>query len=254
MVIVMNAQKINTEDMLIKAENVFVIRQDKEILKNINLEINHNDFITIIGPNGAGKSMLLKCLLGFFKPDNGNIVRSSDLNVSYVPQDFIADKSIPITAYDFIKLNKKVSSVEINKIASELSIEILLNKQITHLSGGELQKILIARSLIENPNLLILDEPTQNLDVSGQMNFYKLLDQIFIERKLSILMVSHDLHLVMSSTKKVICLSNHICCSGEPLAITKDPEFISLFGHDFANRMSVYKHDYAHQHNGDSHD
>ena len=107
MVIVMNAQKINTEDMLIKAENVFVIRQDKEILKNINLEINHHDFITIIGPNGAGKSMLLKCLLGFFKPDNGNIVRSSDLKVSYVPQNFIADRSIPITAYDFIKLNKK---------------------------------------------------------------------------------------------------------------------------------------------------
>ena len=112
MVIVMNAQKINTEDMLIKAENVFVIRQDKEILKNINLEINHNDFITIIGPKGAEKSMLLKCLLGFFKPDNGNIVRSSDLNVSYVPQDFIADRSIPITAYDFIKLNKIVGSVE----------------------------------------------------------------------------------------------------------------------------------------------
>ena len=120
------------------------------------------------------------------------------------------------------------------------------------MSGGEIQKILIARSLIENPNLLILDEPTQNLDVTAQLNFYKLLNQIFTNRNISILMVSHDLHMVMSSTKKVICLSNHICCSGEPSAITKDPEFISLFGHDFAEMMSVYRHDYTHAHEGDS--
>ena len=113
--------------------------------------------------------------------------------------------------------------------------------------------ILIVRSLIENPNLLVLDEPTQNLDVSSQLNFYRFLDKIYKEKDISILMVSHDLHMVMSSTNKVVCLSNHICCSGEPLAITKDPEFISLFGHDFANMMSVYKHDHDHQHDGDFH-
>ena len=145
------------------------------------------------------------------------------------------------------------TSLECKKISNEFNIEALLGMQISHLSGGELQKVLIARSLIENPNLLILDEPTQNLDVSGQLSFYKFLDQIFNDRKLSILMVSHDLHMVMSSTKKVICLSNHICCSGEPLAITKDPEFISLFGEDFAEMMSVYKHDFDHKHEGHSH-
>ena len=240
--------------MLLKSQNISVVREKKEILKNINLEIDYNDFVTIIGPNGAGKSMLLKCLLGFFKPDNGLIVSSPDLKVSYVPQDFMAEKSIPITAFDFIKLNKNVGKNEIDKISSEFNVESLLNKQISHLSGGELQKILIVRSLIQNPNLLVLDEPTQNLDVSAQLNFYRFLNQIFTERDISILMVSHDLHMVMSSTKKVVCLSNHICCSGEPLAITKDPEFISLFGHDFANMMSVYKHDYTHQHNGDPND
>ena len=239
--------------MFFRAENIFVIRDKKEILKDITLEILSNDFVTIIGPNGAGKSMLLKCLLGFFKPEKGMIFRSSDLKASYVPQDFIVDKSIPISAYDFIKLNKEVTDEEINKISIELNIKFLLNKQIVHMSGGEIQKILIARSLIENPNLLILDEPTQNLDVTAQLNFYKLLNQIFTNRNISILMVSHDLHMVMSSTKKVICLSNHICCSGEPSAITKDPEFISLFGHDFAEMMSVYKHDYTHAHEGDSH-
>ncbi|MBT3795157.1 metal ABC transporter ATP-binding protein [bacterium] len=239
--------------MLIKAENISVIRGKKDILKNINLEIDNDDFITIIGPNGAGKSMLLKCLMGFFKPDKGKIVRSPELKVSYAPQDFVPEKSIPISAYDFIKLNKKVSELEIKKISIEFNIEALLNKQISHLSGGELQKVLIVRSLVENPNLLILDEPTQNLDVSGQLSFYKFLNDIFNERKLSILMVSHDLHMVMSSTKKVICLSSHICCSGEPLAITQDPEFISLFGQDFAEMMSVYKHDLDHKHEGHSH-
>ena len=119
-----------------------------------------------------------------------------------------------------------------------------------NLSGGELQKILITRSLIDNPNLLILDEPTQNLDVSGQLSFYKFLDKIYAEREISILMVSHDLHMVISTTKKVICLSNHICCSGEPSSITKDPEFINLFGHDFADMMSLYKHDLKHNHEG----
>ena len=239
--------------MLIRAENLSVIRGKKEILKDINLEIDSDDFITIIGPNGAGKSMLLKSLMGFFNPDTGRVVKSAGLKVSYVPQDFVPEESIPITAYDFIKLNKEVGEMEIKKISNEFNIEALLGMQISHLSGGELQKVLIARSLIENPNLLILDEPTQNLDVSGQLSFYKFLDQVFNDRKLSILMVSHDLHMVMSSTKKVICLSNHICCSGEPLAITKDPEFISLFGEDFAEMMSVYKHDFDHKHEGHSH-
>ena len=163
--------------MLIRAENLSVIRGKKEILKDINLEIDSDDFITIIGPNGAGKSMLLKCLMGFFNPDAGRIVKSAGLKVSYVPQDFVPEESIPITAHDFIKLNKQVGEMEIKKIANEFNIEALLGMQISHLSGGELQKVLIARSLIENPNLLILDEPTQNLDVSGQLSFYKFLDQ-----------------------------------------------------------------------------
>tara|TARA_B100000674_G_scaffold104211_1_gene76264 strand:- start:894 stop:1616 length:723 start_codon:yes stop_codon:yes gene_type:complete len=236
--------------MLIKAENISVVRNNKEILKNIDLTINPRDFITILGPNGAGKSMLLKCLLEFFSPDEGKIIKSDDLKVSYTPQDFVIDKSIPITSMDFIMLNKNIKKDEINNISKEFNISEILNKQLSHLSGGELQKILITRSLIDNPNLLILDEPTQNLDVSGQLSFYKFLDKIYAEREISILMVSHDLHMVISTTKKVICLSNHICCSGEPSSITKDPEFINLFGHDFADMMSLYKHDLKHNHEG----
>ena len=234
--------------MLIKANNISVVRGNKKILEDINLSIDSKDFITILGPNGAGKSMLLKCLLGFFKPDEGEIIKSDNLKISYSPQDFIIDKSIPITALDFIMLNKKIDKEAIVNLSKDFFIENLLKKQLSYLSGGELQKVLITRSLIDNPDLLILDEPTQNLDVSGQLNFYKFLNKIYEERDISILMVSHDLHMVISTTKKVICLSNHICCSGEPSKITQDPEFITLFGHDFANMMSLYKHDFNHAH------
>ena len=165
--------------MLIKAENISVTRNKKEILKNINIVINQKDFITILGPNGAGKSMLLKCLLGFYKPDNGSIIKSPGLKISYTPQDFTIDKSIPITALDFITLNKKIENKKITEISQEFKIEKILKQQLSTLSGGELQKILIVRSLVDNPNLLILDEPTQNLDVSGQLNFYKFLNQIY---------------------------------------------------------------------------
>jgi len=234
--------------MLIKANNISVVRGNKKVLENINLAIDSKDFITILGPNGAGKSMLLKCLLGFFKPDEGEIIKSDNLKISYSPQDFIIDKSIPITALDFIMLNKKIKKDTIINLSKDFFIEDLLKKQLSYLSGGELQKVLITRSLVDNPDLLILDEPTQNLDVSGQLNFYKFLNKIYQERDISILMVSHDLHMVISTTKKVICLSNHICCSGEPSKITQDPEFINLFGHDFANMMSLYKHDFNHTH------
>ena len=241
-------------NILIEAENISVIRDKKEILQDINLTIHKKDFITILGPNGAGKSMLLKCLLGFFKPNNGHIKKSEDLKISYTPQDFTIDISMPITALDFIMLNKKVKKKEILNILNELNIEDLIHKQLSVLSGGELQKILIARSLVDSPNLLVLDEPTQNLDVSGQLNFYKFLNKIYHEREISILMVSHDLHMVISTTKKVICLSNHICCSGEPSKITQDPEFINLFGHEFADMMSLYKHDINHNHIGKDND
>ena len=234
--------------MLIKANNSSVVRGNKKILEDINLSIDSKDFITILGPNGAGKSMLLKCLLGFFKPDECEIIKSDNLKISYSPQDFIIDKSIPITALDFIMLNKKIEKDAIINISKDFFIEDLLKKQLSYLSGGELQKVLITRSLVDNPDLLILDEPTQNLDVSGQLNFYKFLNKIYEERDISILMVSHDLHMVISTTKKVICLSNHICCSGEPHIVTKNPEFISMFGKDMSKLMSIYNHYHNHDH------
>ncbi len=233
---------------LITASNITVNRGETKILDNVSVTIGQSEFITILGPNGGGKSMLLKCLMGFYIPDNGNIKRKRHLRIGYVPQQFTSEQTMPISVGQFLRLRKKVSAEELETITAETNIEALVNKPLNTLSGGELQRILVARALIGAPDLLILDEPAQNLDISGQLAFYKLLSEIYEKRSFSILMVSHDLHMVMATTKKVICLFHHICCSGEPQVVTKDPEFITLFGNDMAEMMAVYQHGHNHSH------
>ena len=210
--------------------------------------ISKNDFFTIIGPNGAGKSMLLKCLMGFYKPDFGEIEKKSKLKIGYMPQSINIINTMPLTVKDFITVRKKYDDISLKHVISEVDISQLISKQLSVLSGGEMQRVLLARSLLNNPDLLILDEPAQNLDISGQLSFYKLIQEIYSKRDISILMVSHDLHLVMVSTKKVLCLYKHICCSGAPQQIAKDPEFLAMFGKDMANMMSIYQHSHDHSH------
>jgi|TARA_B110000858_G_scaffold24274_1_gene24594 zinc transport system ATP-binding protein len=233
---------------LIQAKDLCVKRHNKNILENVFVNVKKNDFITIIGPNGAGKSVLLECLMGSFVPDSGEIIKKNNLSVGYIPQNFNPESSMPISVKRFLTLKKKFTPQELTNIASETNISEILEKNLSDLSGGELQKVLLARSLLDEPELLILDEPAQNLDIKNQLNFYNLLNSIYKNRELSILMVSHDLHMVMSSTKQVICLYHHICCSGEPQTVAKDPEFISLFGNDMAKMMSVYQHTHNHSH------
>ena len=239
---------------LISASSITVTRDNKNILDNVSLDVGVRDFITILGPNGAGKSMLLKCLMGFFKPESGKIDKKAQLRIGYVPQQFTSEQTMPITVERFLQLRKSVPMGDIIAVATETNIETLLQKPLHILSGGERQRILLARSLIGDPEVLVLDEPAQNLDISGQLAFYKLLEKIYTTRALSILMVSHDLHMVMATTKQVICLFHHICCSGEPQVVTRDPEFVSLFGHDMAEMMAVYQHGHNHTHAGHSHD
>ena len=234
---------------LISAKNVSVLKNQKSILENIDIQINKKDFITIVGPNGAGKTMLLKCLMGFYKPTSGMIERKEKLKIGYMPQSINVINTMPITVKDFITVKKKYDDVSLHKVITEVNLGEIVNKQLSVLSGGEMQRVLLARSLLNNPDLLILDEPAQNLDISGQLNFYKLIQEIYSKRDISILMISHDLHLVMVSTKKVLCLYKHICCSGAPQQIAKDPEFLSMFGKDMANMMSIYQHSHDHDHN-----
>jgi zinc transport system ATP-binding protein len=233
---------------LISAKNVSVLKNQKSILENIDIQINKKDFITIIGPNGAGKTMLLKCLMGFYKPTSGMIERKEKLKIGYMPQSINVINTMPMTVKGFITVKKKYDDVSLHKVITEVNLGEIVNKQLSVLSGGEMQRVLLARSLLNNPDLLILDEPAQNLDISGQLNFYKLIQEIYSNRDISILMISHNLHLVMVSTKKVLCLYKHICCSGAPQQIAKDPEFLSMFGKDMANMMSIYQHSHDHDH------
>lgn len=233
---------------LITAVNITVNRGGKNILDDVSLKVGTSDFITVLGPNGGGKSMLLKCLLGFYVPDRGQVTKVNHLRVGYVPQQFSSEHTMPISVSQFLNLRKTLSSNELERISSETNIKDLLHKPLNFLSGGELQRILLARSLIGKPSLLVLDEPARSLDIAGQLAFYKLLTRIYEQRDIAILMVSHDLHMVMATTRRVICLFRHICCSGEPQVVTKDPEFKKLFGNDMAEMMAVYQHGHNHSH------
>lgn len=238
----------NVMSPLITAENLHVTRNGHAILNEVSLQVQPHDFVTIIGPNGAGKTMLLKCLMEFYRPDSGRVLHKPDLTVGYVPQRFLPDHTIPINVKRFLTLRKHVQNKELTILAEETGIADFMEKPLHTLSGGELQRVLLARALTDEPELLVLDEPAQNLDISGQLAFYKLLENIYKKRKMAILMVSHDLHLVMASTRQVMCLFHHVCCSGEPQSVAKDPEFIALFGNDMARMMAVYHHEHDHKH------
>ncbi len=219
------------------------------VLDHVSLDLAENDFLTLIGPNGAGKSVLLRHLLKLEAPDHGTVSHRTGLRIGYVPEKFHIDPTLPILVRRFLSLNNDLTDDAIDALAVEANCQNLLTRPLSVLSGGELQRVLLARALAGDPQVLMLDEPAQNLDVSGQLQFYKLIDEIFERRTISVLMVSHDLHMVMSSTRKVVCIYHHICCSGAPENVARDPEFISMFGEDMAQMMSVYQHTHDHNHN-----
>jgi zinc transport system ATP-binding protein len=239
---------------LIAAESLTVTRQGKRILNEVSLAVGERDFITVIGPNGAGKSMLLKCLMGFYAPDSGTVRRREDTRIGYVPQRFVPDPVLPISVRRFLCLRKHADARALHGVVEETGIDAVLEEPLHVLSGGELQRVLLARALLDGPALLALDEPAQNLDISGQLAFYKLLERIYAERAVSILMVSHDLHMVMASTRQVVCLFHHVCCEGKPEEVSQHPEFINLFGRDMSDMLRVYTHTHNHRHEEHRHD
>ncbi|MGC6485306.1 MAG: ATP-binding cassette domain-containing protein [Candidatus Puniceispirillales bacterium] len=236
---------------LLDAENLTVRYQDSVVLDQVSVSLMPHDFITIVGPNGAGKTTLLKCLAGLVSPTSGTLRRRPGLNLRYIPQRMQVEPSMPMTVDHFLRLNNKDGVPHLAATAEETGITPLLARPLHGLSGGEWQRVLLSRCLMTTPDAIILDEPAQNLDISGQLQFYAQLEKIHQERGIAIVMVSHDLHMVMASTRQVICLYHHICCSGEPTAVARDPEFIQLFGDDMARMMAVYQHHHDHHHNHD---
>ncbi len=235
-------------EILISADNISLITQGRKIIDCVSLDIKEDSFISVIGPNGAGKTMLLRCLMKLVKLNSGKVSHKKGLKIGYVPQSLHINNAIPINVRSFLRLNKKDSLAKITEISHETNIEMLMNYQISSLSGGELQRVLLARSLLSCPDILILDEPVQNLDISNQITFYKILDEITKQRKIAVLMISHDLHVVMASTQQVICFNHHICCQGQPQEIAQNTEFKHLFGAHMAKFLAVYHHHHEQGH------
>jgi len=235
-------------EYLIKLKNVSFERQGRTILKNIDLEVNRGEIITLIGPNGAGKSSLLKLALGLEKISSGQRVSLPNLRIGYMPQKMSLPETLPLSVKDFLKLAKGYHKSHLMNVCERLNIVELLTRPMQRLSGGELQRVLLARALLSKPELLVLDEPVQGLDVSGQAELYHLISNLKDELNCGVLMVSHDLHLVMAATNKVICLNGHVCCEGHPQQVQQDPSYLELFGRSMPAHLVPYTHHHDHTH------
>lgn len=200
---------------LISVEKARLEYADRLILENIDLTVSRGEIVTLIGPNGAGKSCLVKGLLGLIRFDQGKITRLPGIKIGYVPQRLQIDQIMPVTVQRFLKMLKGVSAEQITAVLEEMQLQELETKAIQSLSGGELQQVLLARIILQQPDLVVLDEPAQGVDIIGQQSLYQLIAAIRDRFDCGILMVSHDLHLVMEATDRVLCLNRHICCTGQ---------------------------------------
>ena len=234
--------------ILVSADSVSLTYGDRQVLQNISINIAEKQIVTLIGPNGAGKSSLLKIILGLLDSQNGQVYRRPGLRIGYMPQRLHVDPSMPMTVKKFLLVANPDTQKSITESLEEVGALHLIDQQIHGLSGGELQRVLLARALIRDPELLVLDEPVQGVDVSGQTELYRLIDNIRDQHNCGVLLVSHDLHLVMSATDEVICLNHHICCHGHPEQVSNDPAYLELFGRKEAETLAVYTHHHNHSH------
>ncbi len=236
------------DKLLINARDISLQIDQRHILQHISLQIAEKQILTLIGPNGAGKTSLVKIVLGLLRPSTGKVVTRKGLRVGYMPQRLHIDQSMPVSVERFLSLAVNVNHGKMDSALEEVGATSLKNSQLHSLSGGEMQRVLLARALIQDPQLLVLDEPAQGVDVNGQAELYRLITDIRDEHHCGILLVSHDLHLVMSATDEVICLNQHVCCHGHPEQVSNDPAYLELFGKRDAETLAVYTHHHNHSH------
>lgn len=231
---------------LLSARNVNVSRSGRPILLDVEIDIKRGEIVTLIGPNGSGKTTLVRVLLGLMPPDSGSIFRQPGLTVGYVPQRFDIDAAIPMTVERFLSLGTSARD-RIAAVLDEVGAGRVRTNQLSAISGGEFQRVLLARALLRDPGLLVLDEPVQGVDYTGEAELYTLIGRLRDNRGLGVLLVSHDLHIVMAQSDRVVCLNRHVCCSGVPDAVAAHPEYMKLFGAE-ARAFAVYSHDHDHRH------
>ena len=234
--------------MLTSLENAGVYKSGKWLVRGISMHVEPGEIVTLIGPNGSGKSTTAKMALGVLKADEGKVYRRSELRSSYVPQRLDVNWTLPLSVHRFMELTNRATNSEIDLALSSTEISHLARKQMSQLSGGEFQRALLARAILRTPDLLVLDEPVQGVDYNGEIALYKLIDSIRNRLNCGVLLISHDLHVVMSTTDKVICLNGHVCCSGTPASVASSEEFKSLFGEHTSSGLTLYKHHHDHEH------
>jgi zinc transport system ATP-binding protein len=233
---------------LIAAEGVTVRHGGRTVLDGVSLRIGPGEIVTVIGPNGSGKTTLLRALLGIEWLAAGRVLRRAGLTVGYVPQRLALDPTLPITARRFLSLPRRVGDAESAAALARTGVAEAAGRQLAALSGGQLQRVLLARALLGRPALLVLDEPTQGLDQPGEAAFYRLLEEVRAETGAAVLLVSHDLHVVMAASDRVVCLNGHVCCEGAPQVVREAPEYRALFGHGTQGALALYRHDHDHAH------
>ena len=235
--------------MLIEVQNLCVRYGNKEVLRNVNLSLNKNEIVTIVGPNGSGKTTLFKSIIGSTPISSGKVLIRPNLKIGYVPQVLNIDRSFPLTVERFLSLKNRGHKREALSAQQVLDSNDLLFKQISTLSSGQLQRVLLARALVNKPDVLLLDEATRGLDQPGSAAFYRKIEEIRNTTSCAILMISHDLHVVMSASNRVICLNGRICCQGEPQSVASSPEYKAMFGSNVDGTLALYQHNHNNNNN-----
>jgi len=238
---------------LITASHLSVALDGHPVLSDVSLTVQPGEIVTILGPNGSGKSTLLRALLGIVSATGGTVARRDGLVIGYVPQRLAIDRTLPMTVRRFLSLPKRVGDADAIAALARVGVPDVAGRQMADLSGGQFQRVLLARALLAQPGLLILDEPTQGLDQPGEAAFYRLIEEVRRETGVAILMVSHDLHVVMAASDRVICLNGHICCEGTPRVVSTAPEYRALFGLGTQGALALYQHVHDHSHDGGGH-
>ena len=237
-------------DLLVKVSDAGLYKNGKWLVRGVNLNITKGKIVTLIGPNGSGKTTTAKIALGLYKNIEGTVERLTN-KISYVPQKVSIDWTLPVRVIDFMVLTQDLQDQEISDALNLTGVEHLKNNNLRELSGGEFQRVLLARAIAKKPDLLVLDEPVQGVDFTGEVELYALIKKISETLQCGILLISHDLHVVMSATDYVVCLNGHVCCSGTPVAVAQNKEYKELFGEKSSQLLSLYEHEHDHVHDSD---
>ncbi len=233
---------------LVTLAGIGIMRNGRDILTAVDLDVHRGEIVTIIGPNGGGKTTLLKVILGIIAPDKGTVSRAARLRIGYVPQKLHIDPTLPLPVRRLMTLTARFDRAEIAAALAETGVAHLIDADVSILSGGEFQRVMLARSILGRPDLLVLDEPVQGVDFAGEVALYEKIAAIRDQRGCAILLVSHDLHVVMAATDRVICLNGHVCCAGVPHEVAEDPEYARLFGPRASGNLALYRHHHDHAH------